>query len=214
MAVLGIDLSGPRNSADTFLVHFEERGNKLHLQNIYAGADDQKIFEAIGSLKAGERITIGMDAPLSYNLSGGDRPSDKDLRRFVKERGGQAGIMPPTMMRMVYLTLRGIALTRLFESLKPTYEFQIVEVHPGACLFLHGANAQDVKIFKHDSTARSRLLDWLESKGLEGISHHKSVADHYVAACAAAFGAWKWRSGNSIWKFPAIPPHHPYEFAC
>jgi predicted nuclease with RNAse H fold len=214
MTVLGIDLSGPRNSADTFLVHFEERGNHLHLQQVYAGADDQKIYETVESLKIGETITIGIDAPLSYNISGGDRPSDKDLRRFIKERGGQAGIMPPTMMRMVYLTLRGIALTRLLESLKPQYEFQIVEVHPGASMFLHGAAAQDVKTFKHDFAARSRLLDWLESNGVEGVSHEETVADHYVAACAAAFGAWKWKLGISIWKFPAIPPHHPYDFAC
>lgn len=213
MTVVGIDLSGPRNSADTVLVSFEEKGNEIHLQNACAGADDEKILEALLSLGAGKQITIGVDAPLSYNMSGGDRPSERDLRRFMKEKGGQAGIMSPTMMRMVYLTLRGITLTRLLESFKPNYEFQMVEVHPGACMFLHGADVQDVKTFKHDSPSRVRLLSWLESKGVKGILCEEP-ADHYVAACAAAFGAWQWRLGKSVWKYPANPPHHPYDFAC
>jgi uncharacterized protein len=214
MTVVGIDLSGPRNFAETYLVSFEEKENELHLQNVYPAADDEKILEAILSLGTGQPITIGMDAPLSYNGSGGDRPSDRDLRRLVKEKGGTAGIMPPTMIRMVYLTLRGVTLTRLFESAGPKYQIQIVEVHPGACMILHGANAQDVKAFKHDGSAGLQLLDWLESKGVKGISREAMPADHYVAACAAAFGAWQWKLGNSIWKYAANPPHHPYDFAC
>ncbi len=214
MVFVGIDLSGPRNSADTYLVSFEERGDEIHLQDIREHANDEKILEALLNLGTDKQITIGIDAPLSYNLSGGDRPSDKDLRRFVKERGGFTGVMPPTMMRMVYLTLRGVSLTRLLESFKPQYQFQIVEVHPGACMFLHGADAQDVRIFKHDSSAKVRLLGWLESKGVKGILHDASIEDHYLAACAAAFGAWQWKQGKSVWKFPADPPHHPYDFAC
>lgn len=214
MTFVGIDLSGPRNSADTYLVSFEERDHEIHLQNILPHADDEKILQAILALGTDKQISIGIDAPLSYNLSGGDRPSDKDLRRVVKEKGGSTGIMPPTMMRMVYLTLRGIVLTRLLESFKPQYQFQIVEVHPGACMLLHGADAQDVKTFKHDSPAKLRLLGWLESRGVKGISHDASIPDHYVAACAAAFGAWQWKRGRSAWKFPANLPHHPYDFAC
>src|SRR5690242_20525484 len=106
MSVVGIDLSGPRNSAETYLVSFEEKGDELHLQNVCAGADDEELLQAILELGTQKQITIGIDAPLSYNVSGGDRPSDKELRRLVREKGGSAGIMPPTMMRMVYLTLR------------------------------------------------------------------------------------------------------------
>ncbi len=214
MTFVGIDLSGPRNSADTYLVTFEEQGNEIHLRDVRAGANDEQILEAVLSLGTQKQIIIGIDAPLSYNLLGGDRPSDKELRSFVKEKGGFTGIMPPTMMRMVYLTLRGVTLTRLLESYRSEYKFQIVEVHPGACMILHGADAQDVKTFKRDASARSRLLDWLESKGMKNISQKDSIADHYVAACAAAFGAWQWKQGNSAWKYPANPPHHPYDFSC
>lgn len=214
MTVVGIDLSGPRNSAETYLVSFEEKGNELHLQNICAGADDEKILQTILKLENREPITIGIDAPLSYNLCGGDRPSDKDLRRVVKEKGGSAGIMPPTMIRMVYLTVRGVTLTRLFESFKTEYKIQIVEIHPGACMILHDADVKDVKAFKKDMDARLRLLQWLESRGVKGILATDLNADHYVAACAAAFGAWQWKLGKSVWKFPANPPHHPYDFAC
>lgn len=214
MTVVGIDLSGPRNSAETYLVCFEEKGNELHLQNVCAGADDEKILEAILSLGTEKQITIGMDAPLSYNLSAGDRPSDKDLRRIVKEKGGSAGVMPPTMMRMVYLTLRGVTLTRLFESFQPEYKIQIVEVHPGACMILHDADVQVVKAFKKDADARIKLLRWPESRGVKGILDAGFDADHFVAACAAASGAWQWKLGKSAWKYAANLPHHPYDFAC
>ena len=214
MKVVGIDLSGPRNFADTVLVSFEEKGNEIHLQNVREGANDEMILETLLGLEKGEQIILGIDAPLSYNVAGGDRPSEKDLRRILKEKGLQAGIMPPTMMRMVYLTLRGVTLTRLLQSFKAQYDLQIVELHPGACMLLHGADAQEVKAFKHDMAARHHLLNWLNSKGIKGVSQDDSVTDHYVAACGAAFGAWQWKLGNSAWKFPANPPHHPYDFAC
>jgi predicted nuclease with RNAse H fold len=119
MKIVGIDLSGPRNFADTCLVSFEERGEVIHLIDVREGADDVQILEAISRLGHEERIVIGIDAPLSYNSVGGDRKSDAELRRLVHARGGGAGIMPPTMIRMVYLTLRGLQLTRVLESLKP-----------------------------------------------------------------------------------------------
>src|ERR1051325_8918367 len=115
MRIIGIDLSGPRNFADTCLVSFEERDEKIHLVEVHEGADDHKILVAITNLSPKERIVIGIDAPLSYNSTGGDRPSDAALRRFVHEQGGHVGIMPPTMIRMVYLTLRGMTVTRLLE---------------------------------------------------------------------------------------------------
>ena len=43
MKVVGIDLSGPRNFADTVLVSFEEKGNEIHLQNVREGANDEMI---------------------------------------------------------------------------------------------------------------------------------------------------------------------------
>ncbi|HEU0293053.1 MAG TPA: DUF429 domain-containing protein [Anaerolineales bacterium] len=163
-------------------------------------------------------ITSWNIAPLSYNSKGGDRPSDSELRRFVRSQGGCAGIMPPTMVRIVYLTLRGVQLTRFLELLRPHYDLAIVEVHPGACMILRGADAGDVRQFKTEPFARGRLLDWLETRGLKGIcrsySVGETVTDHYVAACAAALGAWQWSLGKSVWCFACDPPHHPYDFAC
>src|SRR5262245_19995517 len=148
MRIIGIDLSGPRNFADTCLVSFEEREEEIHLVEVREGADDHQILEVITSLSPNERIVIGIDAPLSYNSTGGDRQSDSALRCVVHEHGGHVGIMPPTMVRMVYLTLRGMSVTRLLESLKPPYNPEIVEVHPGACMVLRGADASDVRKFK------------------------------------------------------------------
>jgi len=212
MKIVGIDLSGPRNFADTCLVSFEEHNEEIHLIDVRDGADDDQILEAISGLGQKERIIIGIDAPLSYNPIGGDRPSDSELRRLIHANGGGAGIMPPTMIRMVYLTLRGLQMTRLLESLK--YDLSIVETHPGACMILRGAEANDVRKFKADASVRKHLLDWLETKGLKGISSAETISDHYVAACAAALGAWQWSFGKSIWCFAANPPHHPYDFAC
>jgi predicted nuclease with RNAse H fold len=214
MRIVGIDLSGPRNFADTCLVSFEERGEEIHLMDVREGADDDQILDVISGLGQNERIVIGIDAPLSYNPKGGDRLSDSELRHLVHAQGGRVGIMPPTMIRMVYLTLRGLQLTRLLESLKPQYDLNIVEVHPGACMILRGAYAGDVRKFKTESLARGHLLDWLGTKRLKGISLAEIVTDHYIAACAAALGAWQWSLGKSLWCFPANLPHHPYDFAC
>ena len=214
MRVVGIDLSGPRNFADTCLISFEQRRQEIHLIEVREGADDDQLLEVISGSGQNERIVIGIDAPLSYNSKGGDRPSDSELRRLVYARGGRVGIMPPTLIRMVYLTLRGLHLTRLLETLKPQYDLGIVEVHPGACMILRGADADNVRNFKTDLFARGRLLDWLETKGLKGISRAETFTDHYVAACAAALAAWQWSLGKSLWCFSANPPHHPYDFAC
>ena len=214
MKIIGIDLSGPRNFADTCLVSFEEREEEIHFLDTRDGADDAQILEAIFHLGHNEPIVIGIDAPLSYNPVGGDRPSDSELRRLVQTHGGGAGIMPPTMIRMVYLTLRGLQLTRALESLKPQYDLKIVEVHPGACMLLRGAAQTDVRNFKRDAVSREYLLDWLGSKGVKAIARVESASDHYVAACAAALGAWQWRLGKSVWCFVAKPPYHPYDFAC
>jgi predicted nuclease with RNAse H fold len=214
MKIVGIDLSGPRNFADTCVVSFEARGEEIHLVDIREGADDDQIFEVISRLGQNERIVIGIDAPLSYNPKGGDRPSDSELRRLVHAHGGHVGIMPPTLIRMVYLTLRGLHVTRLLESLKPQFELGIVEVHPGASMVLRGADGDDVRKFKVEPFARGHLLDWLKTKGLKEISRTEIITDHYVAACAAALGAWQWGLGKPIWCFAANLPHHPYDFAC
>jgi predicted nuclease with RNAse H fold len=214
MKVIGLDLSGPRNTADTTLVVFNEQAAELHFINAVNEADDQQIFRTVSDLGGNEPTIIGMDAPLSYNAGGGDRPSDADLRRAVRDTGGGVGVMPPTMIRMVYLTLRGIVLTRMLETLKPEMDVRIVEVHPGASMLLRGAPTKIITAFKREESARIQLLQWLGEKGIKGIPKTENIPDHFVAACAAALGAWQWSSGKPVWLYSAKPPDHPYDFAC
>ncbi len=214
MKVVGIDLSGPRNIADTFVTVFEGTQDGVHLSEVIAGADDRKILTSIAGLGKGEPVAIGLDAPLSYHPGGGDRKSDQELRRQVALKGGGVGVMTPTMTRMVYLTLHGMALARLLETLKPDMDLRIVEGHPGACMLLRGAAAGDVRGFKRDGRARMNLLDWLDAQGLKGLPRPDHVADHFVASCAAALAAWQWSLGRAVWEYPAEVPYHPYAFIC
>ncbi len=213
MHILGIDLSGPRNVKDTYVAAFGASDTTLHYVDSIAAADDLSILRLTSDLAARGPVVVGIDAPLSHNATGGDRPSDSALRRLVHQRKGRIGIMPPTMIRMVYLTLRGISLARLLEAaLGPT--IRIVEVHPGAAMFLRGADRADLASIKKEAGARERLLDWLETKGLTAVPHGKETPDHFVMACGAALAAWDWTLGRSAWRFPASPPLHPYDFAC
>lgn len=214
MRFLGIDLSGPRNVADTYATLFGEHGSGLELLRSLNAADDRQILDSVYDLGPAVPVVIGIDAPLSYNPGGGDRPADTELRHWVRMRGGGVGIMPPTMIRMVYLTLRGIALTRMLETLKPRVDLRMVEVHPGAAMLLRGAPRQDLATLKRDRGARLRLLDWLEAKGLNGIPRLDDAPDHFVMACAAALAAWDWAHDKPVWRFPAQLPAHPYDFAC
>jgi predicted nuclease with RNAse H fold len=214
MYIIGIDLSGPRNVADTCVAVFTERDGQLCFMQAVQGTDDRGILDLVSDIgKTDRAVAMGIDAPLSYNPGGGDRPSDAELRGRVREKG-RTGVMAPTLIRMVYLTLRGIALTRALEALKPRIELEMVEVHPGACMLLRGAPAFDVAAFKREVPARLRLLDWLETMGLSNLARDGDTSDHFVAACAAGLAAWQWSRGKAAWRHPAQPPDHPYDFAC
>ncbi len=214
MNVIGIDLSGPKNLADTFVAAFREDGSSLRFRSSLAGASDRQILGTVADLGQAGPAVIGIDAPLSYNPGGGDRPSDAELRRLVHQHGGGVGILPPTMIRMIYLTLRGIALARIIESLEPRPDLRLVEVHPGAAILLRDGPRTELVALKRDPDARRRLLDWLETRGLTGIPRAENPPDHFVMACAAALAAWDWATGRAVWRSPARPPEHPYDFAC
>ncbi len=213
MYIVGIDLSGPRNVAHTCVTVFRVQGPALSFVQAVHEADDAAIHQLVSEIGKQGSVIIGIDAPLSYNPGGGDRPSDADLRRQVRAKG-RVGVMPPTLIRMVYLTLRGIALTRMLEALRPAADLRIVEVHPGAAMLLRAAPAADVAAFKADPAARLRLLDWLETVGLQSIPRSTEPSDHFVAACAASLAAWQWAAGQPAWCARAQPPAHPYDFAC
>ncbi len=213
LTIIGIDLSGPRNIADTCVVVFGQRLEGLRFQRAIDAANDRQVYDLASNIGSGQQAVVGIDAPLSYNPGGGDRASDKELRRLVMEKG-HVGVMPPTLIRMVYLTLRGVALTRELETLRPRIGLRIVEVHPGASMLLRGAAAADVAAFKRDLSARLRLLNWLQGMGLQGLPPDREPSDHFVAACAAALAAWQWSVGGPKWCYPRRPPEHPYDFAC
>ena len=214
MFFIGIDLSGPSNSKETAAVAFDARKREhLTARKSLLGADDNDILCFANSLREEGDIVVGIDAPLSYNIGGGDRPADSDLRRKIISAGLRPGsVMAPTMTRMVYLTLRGIAIARLL--LAADEKTRIVEVHPGAALALRGAAINDVVQFKQKEKSRRNLLAWLEKQGLKKAANIKNPSDHYVAACASALAAWKWYHDKSLWLQPAKPPFHPFDYAC
>jgi uncharacterized protein len=214
MFFIGIDLSGPSNSRDTVLAAFraDTRENLLP-HNFLQGADDTDIIDFIKNLGSKADIVIGLDAPLSYNIGGGDRPGDRELRKRIIAAGLHPGsVMVPTMTRMVYLTLRGISLVRLLLLINE--KIRIVEVHPGGAMALRGAPITDVAGFKQGMKSRRTLLKWLEKQGLHQAAAIKNPSDHYVAACAGALAAWNWSMHKACWLHAAEPPFHPFDFAC
>ncbi len=212
--IIGIDLSGPVNVADTAYAWFALSAGRLKLVEAQIGVSDQQIYELAVSIVAKGSCVFGLDAPLSYNPGGGDRPADKQLRKKVIAAGLPAGsIMTPTMTRMAYLTMRGISLAHGLRGIK-RQGIAVLETHPGATLVFHGAPVDQVRILKKSLIAQTNLLAWLATQGMEGVNKIVPVNDHLVAACAAAFGAWQWQRDASVWSYAAEPPLHPFPFAC
>ncbi|REJ10440.1 DUF429 domain-containing protein [Halobacillus trueperi] len=217
MQYIGIDLSGPSNTKDTVLVHFQKQKGKLSYKKHETPMNDHALITYIESLANKDSVTIGVDAPLSYEDGGGDRESDRSLRAFVTKLGMKgASIMPPTMMRMVYLSLRGIRFTREIERLSTKYEVHIVEVHPGAALGARMETIDDVLHYKQDLTIRKRIRRWFETHQLLDIPEVMAQESHTIDACAAALAAWHWQDPNHepAWLYKASLPLHPYDFCC
>ena len=212
--IFGIDLSGPSNTKESTLVSFKAKNNSLQMTTAIEGITDLSIYDAIAANNANVKVIVGIDAPLSYNPGGGDRKSDRDLRKHIIAKGMPSGsVMPPTLTKMAYLTLRGMSVCRFLES-HPNKRICIVEVHPSGSMALRGAPVKSIKKMKSSAKAKQTLLQWLENQGLNGIDLPGSVSDHYVAACAAALAAWKWHLGESVWISKSEMPFHPYDFVC
>ena len=164
--IVGIDLSGPANAADTALVWFAQRQGRLDYLGSAIGASDADIVRIVTNL---EHPVVGLDAPLSYNDGGGDRPGDADLRRVIVATGMRSGsVMTPTLTRMAYLTLRGMAVARALEA-ESVSRRSLVEVHPGAAFALRGAPLEAVLDYKRVASSRNRLLRWLSPAGVHGV---------------------------------------------
>lgn len=212
--IAGIDLSGPSNLEETVLTVAVSEGKYYRLDYAGRGLNDPQIAEVLSeycNIK-GEFLTVGIDAPLSYNQGGGDRPGDRELRNLLKSRGLMPGtVMPPTLTKMVYLTLRGISLARFLNSVIPG--IKIAEVHPAGSLVLNGFDPALVKEMKRSENARLEIL-----AGLEGIfgfeSSHSPADDHYIASLGALLAARGLADNNIRWIKKAEPPLHPFDFAC
>lgn len=209
--IIGVDLSGPSNPADTACAVFEQREATLHLLALYSNLSDRELLSVV-SRYASTELTVGIDAPLSYEDGGGDRYRDRDLRGVLSMRGLPSGtVMTPTMTRMAYLTLRGVQLAGMIESMHPTA--RILEVHPFGSLVLAGLDPAHANMVKRDPGSRTALLNALPSLGLQHLPT-RIRTDHELAALGAAHAAWHWRKGTPAWHSTAEPPHHPYPMAC
>jgi predicted nuclease with RNAse H fold len=77
MIVMGIDLSGPANAKDTAAAIFQLKNDQLIFKNMITDASDEMIISSIHSAALIDELAIGIDAPLSYQDGGGDRPRIK-----------------------------------------------------------------------------------------------------------------------------------------
>jgi len=214
MVIVGVDLAGPRNHKDTVAARFVSSKDHLDVVEVADNLDDARIAAFLAEGPPEAPTVVGIDAPLSYNPAGGDRLADRQLRRRLIDAGLAPGtVMAPTFTRMAYLTLRGVCVARLIQSIRPK-DCRVVEVHPAGALAIRGAPIAAVRGFKKEPRHRSQLLSWLNRRGLHGLQSRKPTTDHAIAAFAAALAAWQWSLNRTAWCHRAEPPLHPFDFAC
>ena len=83
MFIVGIDLSEPTDTQDTAYAAFTLENGRLSLIDTIFAATDEITFQKTVDLATQSTVVVGLDAPLSYNPGGGDRPSDKALRQQI-----------------------------------------------------------------------------------------------------------------------------------
>lgn len=215
MYVVGVDLSGPSGTANTGVVVFSATEAGLDFIDQQCDGSDASLYSLIETLANESPVVVGIDAPLSYEPSGGQRIRDRQLREELVARGMRPGsVMAPTAPRMVYVTLRGVALAQVLSNLHGQHEVRVVEVHPGASLCLREAPLDAILAFATDEAAREQLTAWLSSsQRVHGLKVPAPCSSHFVAACGAAVAAWDWQCGASLWLAEAELPWHPYDFA-
>lgn len=126
--------------------------------------------------------------------------------------------MPPTLTKMVYLTLRGISLTRRLIALDMIGKIQFAEVHPGAAIGtrIGEENLIHALHYKKELESRQYIAEWFQTIGVHGLPDEISNTSHQIDSCAAALAAWHWvdPAKNSPWQWSATSPEHPFEFCC
>ncbi|MFO7958184.1 MAG: DUF429 domain-containing protein [Candidatus Brocadiia bacterium] len=212
--ICGLDLSGPANPGHTVLAWFSSEDEHLTYRSALCPAGDADIVKKVEELAGSGPVAVGIDAPLSYRDGGGMRPCDQKLAEALKEaKMNFVGVMAPTMVQMVYITLRGIGLARTL-GLVTHGGVRTVEVHPGAVMALGGASRAALKQYKKSEKPLPELRDWLSEQGLHELPPDSFGTSHRIDAAAAALGVWKWLLGESVWLAAAQPPQRPYDFAC
>jgi predicted nuclease with RNAse H fold len=219
MKIIGIDLSGPANHKDTVMAIFEKTNEGLVFEDMILNASDEMIISAVKLAALVGEVAIGIDAPLSYQDGGGDRPQDKSLRQFIKGYGlSGSSIMPPTLTKMVYLTLRGMGLTRRIMAIPSKNKIRIVEVHPGAAI---GTRIGQDRVYhalhyKKEAASGKAILEWFETVGIHGLPLQQFEHSHQIDACAAALAVWHWTdiTKKSKWHWDKTSEEHPFEVYC
>lgn len=219
MRIIGLDLAGPKNHKDTVLTVFYQESGKLVFEKLLSNMSDEMNLTIIKEESERNEVVVGIDAPLSYEDGGGDRESDRSIRKFIISLGMRSGsIMAPTFNRMVYLTLRGIKLSREIGHLQSTHPISIVEVHPGAVMGARVAkdDLHHVLRYKTEVESRQFLVSWLKSQLLDGITENLADESHSIDACAAALGTWHWKDPdfNVKWLHRSKAPLHPFDYCC
>lgn len=79
--------------------------------------------------------------------------------------------MAPTMIKMVYLTLRGIFLSQRIQSMEQAKKIKIVEVHPGGSIGTRlGENLlPHARTYKKELDSSKAIYHWFQSVGLMGL---------------------------------------------
>ncbi|WP_340399427.1 DUF429 domain-containing protein [Paenibacillus sp. FSL H8-0079] len=221
---IGIDLSSGNNIANTSVTVLElTNNNMLKLVSITSGLNDADILDVIDKYK--ENCVIGIDSPLSTNGDNKCRESDKKLKdslaeinKFIQnkqEKFKLSSVIPPMSRHMVYLTVRGITLSRSISIGYP--EAKIVEVHPRAALFLHFYHsiAVDIQNYKevNNKHAKLNVINCL-SQTISGIEATGNYTDHDIDSIVAAYSAFCWDVGTYAFLFSKTDKFHPYEFSC
>lgn len=213
LTIVGLSLSGPSTSMDTAVTIGHADADGLTIGDCRIGMSDTAIL-ALARRLAGTPCIYALDAPLSYNDGGGDRPSDTQLRHEIVTRGLPAGsVMHPTTSGMVDLTLRGLALSRGLHSMVGD-SARVVEVHPPGAMLLRGAPKDAVLHYGSDPAARVSLLGWFPTQGLRGLPMSTAMTRHTLASVGAMLAGWAWSAGHSAWCWRATPPLHPFDLAC
>lgn len=189
--LVGIDLAGPKNHKETAVATIVNK--KITLDSGYSDSDIYKL------IKNTNVDLIGIDAPLSYNEQGGYRDSDRELRKLLNSRGFKdIGVMAPTYNRMIYLTSRGIRLSRLINSITPSPP--LFEVHPGAFFVLDNFPYKTVIDLKKSKDAILKLYNLIGNRGY--TFNREPISDHEIMAVGVALALKAKLNGTIHWEHP------------